>query len=122
MKKVCECIEKRRCKSCSYQNGINIPALDYEYWNQTFWLNNATTDGWGATLGRGNQGLNTGDNNSGYGVSDTRGSGSNSKKLKRVYEYAGKVYESSSTLIFYNNRWIPIADIPDVKKSYRYVD
>lgn len=120
MSKICECIERKRCKSCSYPNLINMPALEYEYWNQTFWQNNATTNGWGATLGITNQGLDTGDNYSGYGISNTRSS-SNNKKLKRIYEYQGKFYESASTLIFYNNRWTPVADIPNVKKSFRYV-
>jgi len=125
MNKICGCMQKKMCKSCSYPNGINIPALDYEYWNQTFWQNNATTDGWGATLGPTNQGLTTGDNYSGYGISNIRGSGSsgsNNKRIKRVYEYAGRIYENSSTLIFYNNRWTPISDIPNVKKSFRYLE
>ncbi len=121
MNKICECIQKKTCKSCSYPNLINMPALEYEYWNQTFWQNNATTNGWGATLGITNQGLDTGDNYSGYGISNTRSS-SNNKKLKRFYEYQGKFYEKPSTLIFYNNRWTPIADIPNVKKSFRYVE
>lgn len=121
MSKICECMRKKMCKSCSYPNGSNIPPLEYDYWNQTFWLNNATTNGWGATLGITNQGLNTGDNSSGYGISDTRSS-SNNKRLKRLYEYEGRFYESPSTLLFYNNRWTPIADIPNVKKSFRYVE
>ena len=99
MNKICGCIQKNTCKSCSYPDLINMPALEYDYWNQTFWQNNATTDGWGATLGITNQGLDTGDNYSGYVISNTRSS-SNNKKLKRFYEYQGKFYESASTLIF----------------------
>ena len=119
MNKTCDCMRKRMCKSCSYVNPINVPALDYDYWNETFWLNNATTNGWGATLGITNQGLNTGDNLSGYGISNTK-SASNNKKLKRVYEYQGKIYEKGSTLIYNNNELRSIADIPNVKKSFRY--
>ena len=121
MNKICGCIQKNSCKSCSYPDLINMPALEYDYWNQTFWQNNATTDGWGATLGITNQGLDTGDNYSGYGISNTRNGGSNSNKLKRVYEYNGRFYENSGTLIFVNNRWIPVSDIPGVKKSFRII-
>ena len=121
MSKQCECMRKNMCKSCSYVNPMNVPALDYDYWNQTFWMNNATTDGWGATIGITNQGLSTGDNTSGYGVSDTRNGGSNSKKLKRVYEYNGRFYENSGTLIFVNNRWTPVSDLPNVKRSFRFI-
>jgi hypothetical protein len=114
-------MRKNMCKSCSYVNPMNVPTLDYDYWNQTFWMNNATTNGWGATLGITNQGLSTGDNYSGYGISNTRNGGSNSKKLKRVYEYGGRFYENGGTLLFVNNRWTPVSEILGVNKSFRFI-
>ena len=54
----------------------------------------------------------------GYGISDLRES---NVKLKRIYEYEGRFYDKSDTLIYINNRWQCIADIAGVKRSFRKV-
>jgi hypothetical protein len=115
----CGCSERYKCKSCSYINPTRIPRLDYDYWNQTVWLNRATVDGWGATLGETNQGLSTGDNLSGYGISSSNSSGGSSF-IKYIYEYDGRVYESGSKLLYINNRWTPVHLLGGVKRRLVY--
>ena len=67
----CGCNYKKYCKSCSYTNPNKGPSEYYDYWNETWWNNWNTTNGWGATKGETQQGLSTGDNLSGYGLVDT---------------------------------------------------
>ena len=113
----CGCNYKKYCKSCSYTNPNKVPSEYYDYWNETWWNNWNTTNGWGATKGETQQGLSTGDNLSGYGLSTGgRGMGQN-QKLKMSYEYNGKFYLNPSQLVFVNNEWIPVANIPNVKKK-----
>ncbi len=117
----CKCILDSYNKKCSYRNPQTMPPLEYEYWNQTIWLNNATVDQWGAFNGGStNNGNNTGDNLSGYGISSSNTS-PNSKKLKRFYSYDTFISDNPSKLIFYNNLFVPISEIPDVKIFYRWV-
>ena len=117
----CKCILDSYSKKCSYRNPQTMPPLEYEYWNQTIWLNNATVDQWGAFNGGStNNGNNTGDNLSGYGISSSNTS-PNSKKLKRFYSYDTFITDNPSKLIFYNNLFVPISEIPDVKIFFRNV-
>ncbi len=117
----CGCNYISCCRTCSYKNPQSIPALKYEYWNQTTWLEQATTNGWGAfNGGSSNNGNRTGDNLSGYGVSTTI-TATTSKKLKRFYCYNTFCTDNPSKLIFYNSQFIPISEIPDVQKFYRWV-
>ena len=117
----CKCILDSYNKKCFYRNSQTIPPLEYQYWNETFWMNNSTTNGWGSFLGgSSNNGNQTGDNLSGYGISSSNTS-PNSKKLKRFYNYDTFISDNPSKLIFYNNLFVPISEIPDVKKFYRWV-
>jgi hypothetical protein len=98
-----------------------MPSLDYQYWNETIWLNNATFNGWGAfNGGSSNNGNQTGDNLSGYGISSSNTSPS-SKKLKRFYSYDTFITDNPSKQIFYNGLFVPISAIPDVKIFFRNV-
>ena len=113
----CKCILDSYNKKCFYRNPQTMPSLEYEYWNETTWLQQATTNHWGAF----NQNQNsTCDNSSGYGISSSNTS-PNSKKLKRFYSYDTFISDNPSKLIFYNNLFIPISEIPDVKIFYRWV-
>lgn len=94
-----------------------MPPLEYEYWNETTWMNNATFNGWGAF----NQNQNsTSDNSSGYGISSSNTSPS-SKKLKRFYCYDTFCTDNPSKLIFYNGFFVPISELPDIRIFYRWV-
>ncbi len=42
----CSCIRLQCCKDCAYKNPALMDPLQYDYWNQTWWLNWNTTDGW----------------------------------------------------------------------------
>jgi len=100
-----------------------MPPLEYQYWNQTIWLEQATTNGWGAfNGGSSNNGNKTGDNLSGYGISSTNQSPS-SKKLKRFYSYETFVTDNPSKLVYYeeDDEFIPISEVPNVKKFFRWV-
>ena len=113
----CKCILDSYNKKCFYRNPQTMPPLEYEYWNETTWLQQATTNHWGAF----NQNQNsTGDNSSGYGISSANTSPT-SKKLKRFYSYDTFISDNPSKLIFYNNLFIPISEIPDVRIFYRWV-
>ena len=113
----CGCNYISCCRSCSYRSPNTMPPLEYEYWNQTFWLEQATTNGWGAF----NQNQNsTGDNSSGYGISSSNTS-PNSKKLKRFYSYDTFITDNPSKLVFYKGFFVPISELPDVKIFYRWV-
>jgi hypothetical protein len=98
-----------------------MPPLEYEYWNETIWLNNATFNGWGAfNGGSSNNGNQTGDNLSGYGISSSNTSPS-SKKLKRFYSYDTFITDNPSKQIFYKGFFVPISELPDIKIFYRWV-
>lgn len=113
----CKCILDSYNKKCSYRNPQTIPTFEYQYWNETFWMNNSTTNHWGAF----NQNQNsTGDNLSGYGISSANTS-PNSKKLKRFYSYDTFISDNPSKLVFYKGFFVPISEIPDVKIFYRWV-
>ena len=113
----CKCILDSYNKKCFYRNPQTMPPLEYEYWNETTWLQQATVNHWGAF----NQNQNsTGDNSSGYGISSSNTS-PNSKKLKRFYSYDTFITDNPSKLIFYNNLFVPISEIPDVKIFFRNV-
>ena len=122
----CSCIYLNCCKKCSYKNPQNMPPLEYEYWNTTWWMNFNTTDGWGGfPSSESGQNNNTYDNLSGYGVSDgsrdynrTLPSG---KKLVRVYKYNNRIFSKPNDLIFYNNNWVPISNIPGVERIFRII-
>ena len=117
----CKCILDSYNKKCFYRNPQTMPSLEYEYWNETFWLNNATVDQWGAFNGGStNNGNQTGDNLSGYGVSATT-TATTSKKLKRFYCYDTFCTDNPSKQIFYKGFFVPISEIPDVKKFCRWV-
>jgi len=117
----CGCNYISCCRTCAYKNPQTMPSLEYEYWNQTTWMNNATFNGWGAfNGGSSNNGNSTGDNLSGYGVSTTT-TATTSKKLKRFYCYNTFCTDNPSKLIFYNGQFIPISEIPDVQKFCRWV-
>ena len=113
----CGCNYISCCRSCSYKNPQTMPPLEYEYWNETTWLQQATVNHWGAF----NQNQNsTGDNSSGYGISSSNTS-PNSKKLKRFYSYDTFITDNPSKLVFYKGFFVPISEIPDVKIFYRWV-
>jgi hypothetical protein len=117
----CKCILDSYNKKCFYRNPQTIHSLEYQYWNQTFWLEQVTTNGWGSFLGgSSNNGNSTGDNLSGYGVSATT-TATTSKKLKRFYCYDTYCTDNPSKLIFYKGFFVPISDIPDVKKFCKWV-
>jgi hypothetical protein len=117
----CGCNYISCCRSCSYKSPNTIPPLEYQYWNETIWLQQATVNHWGAFNGGStNNGNNTGDNSSGYGISSSNTS-PNSKKLKRFYSYDTFISDNPSKLIFYNNLFIAISELPDVKIFYRWV-
>jgi hypothetical protein len=117
----CGCNYIACCKNCSYRNPQTIPSLEYQYWNQTFWLEQVTTNGWGAfNGGSSNNGNSTGDNSSGYGISLSNTSPS-SKKLKRFYCYETFCTDNPSKLIFYKGFFVPISELPDIKIFYRWV-
>ena len=113
----CKCILDSYNKKCFYRNPQTIPSLEYEYWNQTICLEQATTNGWGAFNQNQN---NTGDNSSGYGISSSNTS-PNSKKLKRFYSYDTFITDNPSKLVFYKGFFVPISELPDVKIFYRWV-
>ena len=117
----CGCIYQKCCKECNYKNPSLIPPLEYQYWNQTTWLNWNTTNGWGPfPSSESGQNNNTYDNLSGYGITSGVGRGEvyvpNGKKLVRIYKYNNRFYDRSSDLVFINNKWVPVADIPGVEK------
>lgn len=113
----CGCNYISCCRSCSYRNPQTIPTFEYQYWNETIWLQQATVNHWGAF----NQNQNsTGDNLSGIGISSANTS-SNSKKLKRFYSYDTFITDNPSKLIFYNNLFVPISEVPNVNKIFRWV-
>ena len=113
----CKCILDSYNKKCFYRNPQTMPSLEYQYWNETTWLNNSTVNHWGAF----NQNQNsTGDNLSGYGVSATT-TATTSKKLKRFYCYDTYCTDNPSKLIFYKGFFVPISDLPDVKKFCKWV-
>lgn len=117
----CGCNYISCCRSCKYRNPQTMPPLEYEYWNETTWLEQATTNGWGAFNGGStNNGNQTGDNLSGYGVSATT-TATTSKKLKRFYCYDTFCTDNPSKQIFYKGFFVPISEIPDVKKFCRWV-
>ena len=117
----CKCILDSYNKKCFYRNPQTMPSLEYQYWNETFWLNNATVDQWGAfNGGSSNNGNKTGDNLSGYGISSTNQSPS-SKKLKRFYCFDTFCTDNPSKQIFYKGFFVPISEIPDVKRFCRWV-
>ena len=107
----CKCILDSYNKKCFYRNPQTIPSLEYEYWNSTTWLQQATVNHWGAFNQNQN---NTGDNSSGYGISSSNTS-PNSKKLKRFYSYDTFITDNPSKLVFYNNFFVPISELPDAK-------
>ena len=113
----CKCILDSYNKKCFYRNPQTIPTFEYQYWNETTWMNNATFNGWGAF----NQNQNsTSDNSSGYGISLSNTSPS-SKKLKRFYCYETFCTDNPSKLIFYKGFFVPISELPDIKIFYRWV-
>ena len=117
----CKCILDSYNKKCFYRNPQTMPSLEYQYWNETFWMNNSTTNGWGAfNGGSSNNGNKTFDNLSGYGVSATT-TATTSKKLKRFYCYDTYCTDNPSKLIFYKGFFVPISDLPDVKKFCKWV-
>jgi len=117
----CKCILDSYNKKCFYRNPQTIPSLEYEYWNSTTWLEQATTNGWGAfNGGSSNNGNSTSDNLSGYGVSATT-TATTSKKLKRFYCYDTYCTDNPSKLIFYKGFFVPISDLPDVRKFCKWV-
>jgi hypothetical protein len=117
----CKCILDSYNKKCFYRNPQTIPTFEYQYWNETTWLEHATTNGWGSFLGgSSNNGNSTGDNLSGYGISSTNQSPS-SKKLKRFYNYDTFITDNPSKLVFYKDEFIPISEVPKVKKFFRWV-
>jgi hypothetical protein len=100
-----------------------MPPLEYQYWNETTWLQQATFNGWGAfNGGSSNNGNKTGDNLSGYGISSTNQAPS-SKKLKRFYDYETFITDNPSKLVYYekDDEFIPISEVPNVKKFFRWV-
>lgn len=118
----CACDYQNKCKSCVYADPSKVPPLYYDYWNETWWMNWNTTNGWGPTKGETNQGLDTADNLNGYGVNGGNGYGNTlpqGKKLMRVFEYNGKIYTNPSALVFVNNKYIEVSNIPGVKKYFR---
>ena len=117
----CGCNYISCCRSCFYRNPQTMPPLEYQYWNETTSLEQANTNGWGAfNGGSSNNGNQTGDNLSGYGVSATT-TATTSKKLKRFYSYDTFITDNPSKLVFYNNLFIPISEVPNVKKFFRWV-
>lgn len=139
----CACQKIGCCKSCVYQDPSTMDPLKYDYFNQTWWNNWNTTNGWGPfPSSSGGQNNNTYDNLSGYG---TRAPAStnraavwpwcqpqesvnlgnrvlpNGKKLVRVYKWNNRFYERSGDLVFYENNWVPVADIPNVEKTFRVI-
>ncbi len=117
----CKCILDSYNKKCFYRNPQTIPTFEYQYWNETTWLQQATTNGWGAfNGGSSNNGNKTFDNLSGYGISSSNTSPS-SKKLKRFYCYDTYCTDNPSKLIFYKGFFVPISDIPDVRKFCKLV-
>ena len=117
----CKCILDSYNKKCFYRNPQTMPALEYEYWNSTTWLEQATVNGWGAfNGGSSNNGNSTGDNLSGYGVSRTT-TATTSKKLKRFYYYESYITDNPGKLIFYKGFFVPISEIPETKTCCRWV-
>lgn len=117
----CKCILDSYNKKCFYRNPQTIPSLEYEYWNETTWLQQATTNGWGSFPGGSSNNCNkTFDNLSGYGISSSNTSPS-SKKLKRFYCYDTFCTDNPSKLIYYKGFFVPISEIPDVKKFCKWV-
>lgn len=117
----CGCNYISCCRSCSYKSPNTMPPLEYQYWNETTWLEQATTNGWGAfNGGSSNNGNSTGDNLSGYGISSTNQAPS-SKKLKRFYSYDTFITDNPSKLVYYKGFFVPISIIPKVKKFFRWV-
>ena len=128
----CQCQFKNCCKNCAYGDAQSMDPLKYDYWNQTWWMNWNTTDGWGAfPSGESGQNNNTYDNLSGFGTSAPAGTIGcnylsnkvlpNGKKYMRVYKYSNRFYEKSSDLVFYNNKWVSVSDVPGVEKTFRIV-
>lgn len=140
----CGCQKLQCCKDCAYKNPLDMDPIEYDYWNQTWWLNWNTTDGWGAfPSSESGQNNNTFDNLSGFGTSaDAKTNGQanwpyckqnvspayfnnrslpNGKKLVRVYKFNNRFYQKAGDLVFYNNSWTPVADIPNVEKIFTII-
>ena len=140
----CACQKIGCCKSCSYKNPALMDPLQYDYWNQTWWNNWNTTDGWGPfPSSESGQNNNTYDNLSGFGThapATTNGQANwpwcnqnvgsanftnrvlpNGKKLARIYKLNNRFYEKSSDLVFYNNFWVPVSTIPGVEKTFKII-
>jgi len=140
----CSCQKLDCCKDCAYKNPALMDPLKYDYWNQTWWLNWNTTNGWGAfPSSESGQNNNTYDNLSGFGTAAPAttngqplwpwcnknvGNGNlmnrtlpNGKKLVRVYKWNNRYYEKSSDMVFYENKWVPVSVIPGTEKSFRVI-
>ncbi len=140
----CSCQKLDCCKDCSYKNPALMDPLQYDYWNQTWWLNWNTTDGWGAfPSSESGQNNNTYDNLSGFGTrADAKTNGTpnwpwcnqnvgaayfnnkslpNGKKLVRIYKFQNRFFEKGSQEVFYENKWVPVANIPGVEKTFRII-
>ena len=117
----CSCIYLNCCKKCSYKNPQNMPPLEYEYWNTTWWMNFNTTDGWGGfPSSESGQNNNTYDNVSGYGLTSGVRSGTlpDGKKLVRVYKFNNRFYQKAGDLVFYEGKWVPVSNLPGVEKLF----
>lgn len=141
----CACNYKKCCQGCSYPDMTKVPPLEYDYWWQTTWNNWNTTDGWGPfPSSQSGQNNNTFDNLSGYGTSAPASTNNqaffpyctpverdllrrankplpNGKKLKRLYKYQNRFYDSGSSLVYENNEWIPVAYAQGTEKQFRIV-
>ena len=140
----CSCQYVECCKDCAYKDPSLMDPLKYDYWNQTWWLNWNTTNGWGAfPSSESGQNNNTYDNLSGYGThADAKTNGTpswpwcnqsvskvnfnnrslpNGKKLVRVFKWNNRFYEKSGDMVFYNGSWIAVGNIPGVEKSFRII-
>ncbi len=141
----CSCERLNCCKDCAYKNPALMDPLQYDYWNETWWMNWNTTNGWGAfPSSDGGQNNNTYDNLSGFGTradASTNGQPNwpwckqnvgdavfsnrvlpNGKKLVRVYKFNNRFYQKSGDLVFFDNKWTPVSTIPGVEKSFRIIN
>ena len=92
--------------------------LAYSYFINTWWLNNNTFNGWGAT-----KAPTTMDYLSGYGVKATLSCPKsrkkrypnilpNGRKLKQIYIYENKKYFDPYCKVIYNNKEYPVYKAP----------